>query len=660
MSKSLVLGNGSILLCYDSRAQVRDLYFPYVGLENHVGRGSIHRIGVYSEGRTYWFSDPSWNIKIDYATETLAADIKAHNEKIGVELHFSDVVYNEKNIYLRKVEILNLRDDAREIIVFFNQEFQIAETNYAATAYYDPKLKAVIHYRGRRVFLVGGEIEHKQFDDYSVGIFGADGKEGTWRDAEDGILSKNPIEHGSVDSTIAFHAQIGGKGRAECTYWLIVAETIDKAGVLQEYVRIKTADHLIKTTRDFWRAWVNKRNFTFHKLSKEVVNLFKKSLFIIRTHADKHGSIIASGDWDMFQYGKDTYAYMWPRDGALTALSLDKAGYFDTATRFFSFCNEVISREGFLSHKFRSDKALGSSWHPWFKDGKPQYAIQEDESALVLFALWEHYRITKDLEFIEDIYNSFIKRTAEFLMRFRERKTGLPAPSYDLWEEKFGISTFTASAVYGALKAAARFAELLGKHDEAREYESGAEAIQRAILKFLWSEEDKCFYKHINVKDEVITADRTVDASSAYGIFRFGVLSVNDDRLVTAVRTTREKLRAKDGFGIARYTGDMYHRMESRSPGNPWFICALWFLQYDIARAKNEDELTRVIEGFEWVRAHALPSGVLSEQVHPETGAQLSVAPLTWSHAEFVYTVIYYLEKLQELGICEMCYPIKE
>ena len=660
MSKSLVLGNGSILLCYDSRAQVRDLYFPYVGLENHVGRGTIHRIGVFADGRMSWFENSAWNISIDYAKETLAAEITARNDAIGVALSFSDAVYNEKNVFIRKVEIKNLRDDSREIILFFNQEFQIGETNYAATAYYDPKLKAVVHYRGRRVFLVGGEIEHKQFDDYSVGVFNADGKEGTWRDAEDGILSKNPIEHGSVDSTIAFHAQVSGRGTMECVYWLIAAETIDKAGVLQEYVRIKTPDHLIKTTRDFWRAWVNKRNFTFYGLSNEIVGLFKKSLFIIRTHADKHGSIIASGDWDMFQYGKDTYAYMWPRDGALTALSLDKAGYFDIATRFFTFCNEVISREGYLSHKYRSDKSLGSSWHPWFKDGKLQYAIQEDESALVLFALWEHYRITKDLEFIEDIYNSFIKRTAEFLVRFREKKTGLPAPSYDLWEEKFGISTFTTSAVFGALMAATRFAELLGKHDDAREYSSAAEAIERAILKYLWSEEDKCFYKLINVKDETITYDRTVDASSAYAIFRFGVLPSDSEKLTVAMETTRSKLSVKDGFGIARYSDDKYHSVSGGAAGNPWFITALWFLQYDIARAKNEKDLERAIKGFEWVRAHALPSGILSEQIHPYTGAQLSVAPLIWSHAEFVYTVIYYLEKLEELGICDMCYPIKE
>jgi GH15 family glucan-1,4-alpha-glucosidase len=37
---------------------------------------------------------------------------------------------------------------------------------------------------------------------------------------------------------------------------------------------------------------------------------------------------------------------------------------------------------------------------------------------------------------------------------------------------------------------------------------------------------------------------------------------------------------------------------------------------------------------------HALPSGVLSEQINPSTGAPLSVTPLVWSHAELINTLL--------------------
>ena len=48
----------------------------------------------------------------------------------------------------------------------------------------------------------------------------------------------------------------------------------------------------------------------------------------------------------------------------------------------------------------------------------------------------------------------------------------------------------------------------------------------------------------------------------------------------------------------------------------------------------------------EWVANHALPSGVLAEQVNPESGEPLSVSPLTWSHATFVATARRMIRKM--------------
>jgi GH15 family glucan-1,4-alpha-glucosidase len=52
----------------------------------------------------------------------------------------------------------------------------------------------------------------------------------------------------------------------------------------------------------------------------------------------------------------------------------------------------------------------------------------------------------------------------------------------------------------------------------------------------------------------------------------------------------------------------------------------------------------------QWAVAHQLPGGLLSEQIDPNTGAPLSVSPLTWSHAEFVITVDDYLRRLAQLA----------
>ncbi|MGZ3599342.1 MAG: glycoside hydrolase family 15 protein, partial [Ktedonobacterales bacterium] len=65
--------------------------------------------------------------------------------------------------------------------------------------------------------------------------------------------------------------------------------------------------------------------------------------------------------------------------------------------------------------------------------------------------------------------------------------------------------------------------------------------------------------------------------------------------------------------------------------------------------AQTLDELHEALPLLDWVRERALPSGVLAEQVDPYTNAPLSVSPLTWSHAEYVSTIRWYIGKYRRL-----------
>ncbi len=660
MPKSLALGNGNMLVCLDKYAQVRDLYFPYVGLENHVGGAYVHRVGVWVDGKIRWLSHPSWKVSVNCGKDALVSNIKATNSELKIDLNFSDAVYNEKDIFLRKVTVYNKSDNRREIKLYFGHEFEIYESHRGDTSYFDPIGHSVVHYNGRRVFLINGRYEDRGFDDYTTGIFKIEGREGSYKDAEDGMLSQNPIEHGLTDSVVGFYFSVGPNENKEVYYWMTVSETIKGAQELNDYILKKSPEHLIRTTGDFWSAWVNKYNFSFYGLNESVILLFKKSLFNIRAHTDNRGAIIASGDSDMLQSGRDTYSYMWPRDGAFSAIALDMAGDTNVTRRFFEFCNNVITNDGYLMHKYRPDESLGSSWHPWVRGGEVQLPIQEDETALVIYALWKHYAIAKDLEFIEKIYNSLIKNAADFMVEYRDKKTGLPRPSYDLWEEKLGISTFSCATVYGALIAAANFAKILGKEKSETIYRETAEEIKQAILKYLYDEESGTFYKMINFKDDEIVYDRTLDMSSIYGIFAFDVLDVEDERLSRAVKNVEDRLICKTYVsGVARYEGDPFHRRAENVPGNPWFITTLWLAQYYIKKAKKESDFDEVKKWLDWTVDNSRASGVLSEQLDPYSGEQLSAAPLTWSHAEFVITVVKYLDKMEELGLCKKCDPVK-
>jgi GH15 family glucan-1,4-alpha-glucosidase len=54
-----------------------------------------------------------------------------------------------------------------------------------------------------------------------------------------------------------------------------------------------------------------------------------------------------------------------------------------------------------------------------------------------------------------------------------------------------------------------------------------------------------------------------------------------------------------------------------------------------------------------WARAKAPASLVLPEQINPYDGSALSVAPLTWSHAQVVSVIRGYLDALRHLRAAE-------
>jgi len=688
MPRDIPVGNGQLLVTHDHRYQIRDLYFPHVGQENHAGAGPC-RFGIWAEapglarGQLFWTSDQSWQIRQRYLRETLTTSVSLDHDALKLSLYCNDTVDFHRNIYVRKIKVRNGLDQERQIRIFHHQEFNMFGNKVGDTAYFDPELRSIVHYRAKRYLMVcfwaNGE---QRIDEYATGTSGFHGAEGTWRDAEDGQLQGNPIAQGSVDSTIAHHMSLPASG--EKTAYMVIIAGHDRAELLElhKWLVKMGPQGVIDRTSSYWRLWAGGTNMNFGNLPSKVVDLFKRSLLILRTQIDNGGAIVAANDSDIMQFSRDTYSYVWPRDGALVASALDMAGLPDVARWFYQFCSNVLTEEGYFYHKYNPDGSAASSWHPWVLKGNRAMPIQEDETALVVWALWRHYHRYRDIEFIRPLWVDIVQKAADFMARYRDPRTGLPLPSYDLWEERWGIHAFTVATVYGGLKAAHNFAVCFGDREKAEVYAKAAAEIKAGAAKYLYNERLGRFVRRLVSKDvprppdshhyqetaplvseprteDLFEVDETVDAS-LYAIYKFHLYEADDPRVVSTMEAVEDKLWIKTRVGgLARYENDYYHRVSNdiaNVPGNPWFICTLWLADYYIARAKTAADLKQAIPIFEWTANHALESGVLAEQVNPYTNEPLSVSPLTWSHATVISTAIKYLEKLEELQLCEHCH----
>lgn len=636
MGRPVVLSNGQLFVGLDENGLVHDFYYPYVGLENlTTARSSQHKIGVWVDNRFSWTDDGSWEIKVDFEIDALISHVEFKSNDMQITLLFKDYIDTNNNSFIRHVNILNNSETDREVRLFMHQVFQISRSGRADTALYVPEEHYILDYKGKFCLLISGQFQNNDmFDEYAVGNYQIEGKEGTFLDAEDGELSNNPVEHGGVDSVIRFSKLIKANHSVDLDYWIIAASSqTDAEKVHRDYKNI-SMDENIKKVRLNWQTWVNKST---RQYSEKYTREIQHSLLIIKAHCDDRGSILASGDSSIFNYGRDYYCYCWPRDAAYAIWPLIRMGHFTEAKQFFEFARDTKHPDGYLMHKYQPDRAIGSTWHPLIHGRNKELAIQQDETAGVIFMIGEYLEANpSDRNYIEHLFQSFIVPCANWICSFVDEQTGLPHASYDLWEEKFITSTYTTSITIASLESAAKLANEFNSPVENNKWSKIA-GNMREKFDLLYNP-DGYFRKGFLLKDDnEIIFDDTIDISNLYGPFMYLNLPMDDIRLISTAKFVEDRLtNISSSGGIIRYEYDNYFLTKKEFKGNPWGVTTLWLAQYFVSAG----EIDKAKSLLKWVIDRQNDSGTLSEQYDPENLAPLSVHPLVWSHAELINTIL--------------------
>jgi GH15 family glucan-1,4-alpha-glucosidase len=638
MSRPVVLSNGQLFVGLDEHGLVHDFYYPYVGLENLTNaRNSQHKIGVWVDGNFSWVNDGTWEVNVDFEADALVSNIRMHSNALQLTIRCFDFIDPEYNAFIRRMTIINDAAQQRDIRLFMHQVFQISRAGRADTALYVPDDNYILDYKGRCCLLVAGRfVDDGDFDQFAVGSYGIEGKAGTFVDAEDGELSNNPVEHGGVDSVLRFKRSVPSGASYGVDYWVVASDSQSDAQVVHTKIKYYPLDSRIQKAREHWRAWLEPAKLRMEGVPEKYRAELSKSLLIIKAHCDDRGSILASGDSTIFNYYRDYYCYCWPRDASYAIWPLIRLGIYGEARSFFEFARSTMHRDGYLMHKYQPDRAIGSTWHPLVHNNRKELAIQEDETAIVIFMLGEYFRASKDISLVESFYDSFIEPCASFMVDFVDSQTGLPHASYDLWEQQFLTSTYTVCTVIAALRAASELAEAVKRPDDAINWRRAADKIHNG-LQVLYHPDGYFRKGFVLQPNGDLANDDTLDISSLYGPYMYAQLPLNNSRLASTFEVVKKRLFNTTPIGgVIRYEKDNYFLSKQQYGGNPWIVCTLWLAQYFNADGQKE-EAEKLLD---WTLGRAMPSGVLHEQYDPEDGSRLGVAPLVWSHAEFVNTVL--------------------
>jgi len=607
------IGNGRMLINFDEKGRITDIYYPYIGMENQTAGNPI-RLAIW-DGKNL-FLDEEWKTNVSYLDDANIVEITSVIQNAKLNITSYNFLDTDDAIYYSIIKIINNDSIQKNIKLFFIHDINLYANPFGDTAFYDPYSFAIVHYKSKRYLGFKAFTSTSTFSEYNVG------KGDLIGDLYDGYLSLNGIDNGDVNSSIGIEMKIEPNSFLKLYYIIVAARNLEELRNIFRKINFASVETSFTLTYMFWKNWLKKsqiKNMSLDNINK----IYQVSLLTIRNHMDINGSIIASSDFSFVKVYGDSYQYCWPRDAAIAAYALDIAGYKELALRHFNFIMNVASSEGFLYHKYNPNTTLASSWHPWFYKGKRIYPIQEDETALEVWAIASHYERYMDIDELTQLYKRFVKPALRFMITFMEE--GLPKPSFDLWEERHGIHIYTISTIYGALVKGAKLARDMGDEILSEDLVDTAGLLKEVTLKRMTY--NGRFIRRI---DEDGNQDLTVDAS-LYSPAFFGLIDPKDPIMVRTINEIESKLKVNGG--IIRYENDMYQRRKKQP--NPWLITTLWLAEY-YADVNNK---SKALEYIMWTVNRALPTGFLPEQVDPETFEPASVTPLVWSHAEFIIAI---------------------
>src|SRR5439155_1766191 len=161
VSRDLPIGNGSLLVNFDRNYQLRDIYYPRVGQENHTS-GEPCRFGIWVEGRFSWLDDPAWSRNLVYLPDTLVTNVTLRHPDLTLSLTFNDTVDLGRDMFLRRVTVHN-EGPEREVRLFFHYDWHIYGTEVVDTV---GGPKAFLE-RTRSYWIAWVNKEEREFGDLS-------------------------------------------------------------------------------------------------------------------------------------------------------------------------------------------------------------------------------------------------------------------------------------------------------------------------------------------------------------------------------------------------------------------------------------------------------------------------------------------------------------
>ena len=498
-----IIGNKKIIATFTSKGEIQRIYFPSRDNKQYINY--FHTGVKINESDLIYLHDDINNIyKQYYDTDTNILNTEITNTYFNLKILQTDFVLIKENVLLKKYTFFNEGKIDLNTEFYIHSELLSDTNNFVGCKIVDGGMMQYAHDFVFSTFAKGKDIIKHQINGSINNIKRTE------------IYDKDYIGM-SKDTSIAYEIGTIKPGeKKELEICIAIDENKNVSDIEDEIERIKRIDFEKEymNTKSYWRKYVKQHNGLKIKepensYDERIYEIYKRSilLFPLLTNVDT-GAIIASPEIDENFTKCGRYAYCWPRDAVFMTKAMDILKMNKETEKFYKvFCKKTQSKNGMWEQRFYTDGKLAPCW-----------GYQVDETASVVYGVYEHYKYTKSEKFLKENLPmcekaiDFLKRyVKDWLEKPEETKEHKYHVSYDLWEMCEGVHLYSLASIYSAFSSILKMYDILGKdvsefennrlkqekvEKSKKEIERMQLEIKKYINKYLYDEDKKSYVRN--------------------------------------------------------------------------------------------------------------------------------------------------------------------
>ena len=609
-----IIGNKEITASYTKKGELLRVFYPNTDYRQFVDY--FHTGVKINDSNMIYLHDDINNQYEQYFTEnTNILNTNILNTYFELNILQTDFVCINKNVIVKKYKFKNKNNIDLNVSFIIHSALLTNDNNQVSGYYVNDSL---VQYMHDYTFSIcsNNKVKDSQINNNEANI-------------ENGVIWDKDYIGMSNDSSICYDlGTLKQNEEKELDIYITISHGSSIKEIETKITETKNIDvkKELDKAKKYWEKYVKEHDTiklpeSNTKYMKKLEKIYKRTILLYPLLTNElTGGISAAVEIDENRTKCGRYSYCWPRDAIFVTNSLDILGMTKETEKYYkTFCKMTQSKNGMWEQRFYTDGSLAPCW-----------GYQIDETASVVYGIYNHYEHTKNAKFLKDTLRmsesaiKFLKKYVKNVLDGKEEEY----KSYDLWEENEGIHTYSLATIFSSFDAMIKIYEIVKPEFEKNRLKIEKIEKELQILRKYLVEIKNYILKNLydnNKKTFVRNKDQKMDISLLGLVTPFKVIAPKEKKMLNTLERIELTLRTYTG-GYLRYEGDNY------AGGNPWVIANLWMAEYCLEAGNKK----KARECFEFVVKTATEHGYLAEQIDNSTMQAKWVIGLGWSHAMFI------------------------